>query len=408
MIELLFIGNELLDGRVINTNQNTIAQCLHEQGFFISQTTTISDNYEDLVQTIHRISKHASVIITTGGLGPTDDDRTSAAVSDAFNKDLVRDTAVVESLKAFFKTAGKPFSDSNLKQADFPKGAFILPNSSGTAPGFALLVEQTWLFCLPGVPKEMIKMLNDHVLPMIQQHCAQLKQFHQSCLFKCIGCGESQLADRLSTFYPLPSAMDISFQVKFPEVHIRLHNYSEKNTDAFQDLSSQLKVILNDVCYTQHPHRNYIHFVIDFLKSKQYSISLAESCTGGQLSHIFTSMPGASDFFDCAVVCYSNKAKTSLCDVNPTTIKTFGAVSKEVANEMAIGCRHKNNTDIAVSITGIAGPSGGSPDKPVGTVFIGISTPTGTTVFQHHIVRPRLAFQTIVAYKALSHIIECA
>lgn len=402
MIECVFIGNELLDGRILNKNQQTITQILTDAGFYVKQATTILDDKEQLENFFTTLSKRANVVITTGGLGPTDDDRTTECLAAALNLNLLKDDNALLKLKHYYESRNKPFFESNTKQAYFPEGAIILKNNNGTAPGFALKHEQTWFFVLPGVPHEMEAILTSDVLSLINQHCESLKQFRQSSLFKCYGLGESECADRLKTLYPLPYKMELTYQVKFPEVHIRLNNYNESNTIQFDEIEQKITESLGSACFSKDEDISYSQFVFEQLKQSKKIAAFAESCTGGLTSSLLTAIPGASDVFDYSIISYSNASKCNLLDIPADFINKYGAVSAEVAEFMAESCLKKSKATICVSITGIAGPKGGSDLKPVGTVYFGIATKTATLSFKEFYPASRLKFQQLAAYKALS------
>ncbi|MAH80225.1 MAG: hypothetical protein CMP39_00860 [Rickettsiales bacterium] len=402
MIECIFIGDELLDGRILNRNQQTISAMLSNEGFLVTQATTLLDQKDQLEDFFISAQKRSNIVITTGGLGPTEDDRTTECIAHAFNLDLIKDDAIYDKLKDYYESRNRPFYKSNIKQAYFPEGAIILNNTEGTAPGFALHHEDTWFFVLPGVPVEMETLLKKDVLPMLNTHCAEHKRFKETALFKCYGIGESECADRFAALYPLPDQIEITFQVKFPEVHIRLNSYDKKNSSTFSMLEKQMTDLLGPSCFTQDIETTYLDYIFNHLKKNKLIAAFAESCTGGLTSSLLTSLPGASDIFDFSVISYSNASKSNLLDVPVDFINKYGAVSAEVAEFMAESCLKKSKANICVSITGIAGPSGGSGVKPVGTVYFGLATNTNIVSFKEFYPTSRTRFQHLAAYKALS------
>ena len=204
MIECIFIGDELLDGRILNRNQQSIAGFLAVQGYLVKQATSITDHPDQIQTVIKDAMKRSRIIITTGGLGPTEDDRTTKTIADTLNLSLFKDDDSIQKIKDYFNKTNRPFYESNEKQGLFPNGAIVIPNNNGTAPGFALKHKNTWLFVLPGPPSEMLPMLNGPVLDLLNKHCSAYQKHLKTSLFKCYGAAESELSDRLSTLYPLP------------------------------------------------------------------------------------------------------------------------------------------------------------------------------------------------------------
>ena len=406
MIECLFIGDELLDGRILNRNQQQITAILANEGFYVAQATTLSDQKESLEDFFSSSIKRSNIVITTGGLGPTEDDRTTECLSNALNLERIINEDILKALEEYYDSKNKFFFKSNIKQAYFPEGAVILKNDFGTAPGFALQHGQTWFFVLPGIPNEMEHMLNNEVLPILNKECNEYKQFRQTSLFKCYGLGESECSDRLASVYPLPKNMDITFQVKFPEIHIRLNNHSQNNFNKFNTIETQISDFLGSACFTKDNETNFLNYIFNFLKQKKLIAAFAESCTGGLTSSLITSLPGASEVFDYSVISYSNASKCNLLDVPVEFINKYGAVSAEVAEFMAESCLKKSKANICISITGIAGPSGGSEVKPVGTVYFGLATKTNIISFKEFYPTTRTRFQYLAAYKALSLLLK--
>ncbi|RAP31954.1 competence/damage-inducible protein A [Candidatus Marinamargulisbacteria bacterium SCGC AG-414-C22] len=406
MIECLFIGDELLDGRTLNTNAQTIAQHLNNHGFNISKTTTVGDHHDHLEQAIKGCLTKAKVIITTGGLGPTEDDRTTQIIAKATQRKLQRDSGSYNTIKNYFESSGRTFPQTNAKQADFPEGALILDNPNGTAPGFALDHQHTWIFCLPGVPSEMKPMLLNHVIPLLHKHLSEFQNPTKVTCFKCYGIGESHLMETLQDLYPLPQGISISFQAKFPEIHLRLHGDTNSvNKDDYDDLCQTIQKRLSSICFSTNEKISYLDYCVHILKEQQQTIALAESCTGGLISYLLSTVPGASDILDCNFITYSNQSKTALLAVSPAILAKHGAVSGAVAEAMAKGALEHSEASIGLAVTGIAGPDGGSNDKPVGTVFIGLATKNNVGHFQHCFSTNRKKFQTLVAYQALHYLL---
>lgn len=406
MIECIFIGDELLDGRILNRNQQTIAQDLGIHGFYIQQATCVTDDFASLKQFFKSAVSRSNVILTTGGLGPTEDDRTTEALCDALSTSSILNEHELQKLKDYYSSRHRPFLDINTKQAYFPKDAIVLDNPHGTAPGFALNHHDTWIFVMPGVPLEMKSMLANHVIPLLNKHCLAEKKHVKSALFKCINASESEHAQRLADLYPLPKGFSITYQLKFPELHIRLNSSNKSQTSLFDSIEKKIANLLADTCFTNDINITFLDYVVHYLKEKKMKVSFVESCTGGLLSSLITSLPGASDIFDFGIVSYSNHSKHQLLGISNESLKHYGAVSGHIAELMAKNGLNQSQADICISITGIAGPSGGRSEKPVGTVFFGIATPTRCHVIKDFIPTERQLFQKRVAYKALSLLLQ--
>ncbi|RAP31270.1 competence/damage-inducible protein A [Candidatus Marinamargulisbacteria bacterium SCGC AG-343-D04] len=373
MMQGIFIGNELCDGRIVNTNQQWIAKTLHDNGFFLNRSICVSDDEDDLKDVIKETLKKARVIITTGGLGPTEDDRTTEVLVRTLGKNSVINKEVLDEIRNYFKKNNRKMPKENEKQAFFPEGSIVIPNARGTAPGFYLQHDDVHFFCLPGVPREMKPMVESFVLDTLKMNCSDLSLNLETSLYKCIGKGESHCAELIQSVYPLPEGLSISFQVKFPEIHIRLHiNKHIALEKVSKNIKQEMTHALKGICFSQDINMTFQDYIINKLITQKLKISVAESCTGGLLSAFITAVPGSSQILDYALITYSNDSKMKLLDVNKDTLNSQGAVSEEVAEEMAKNLKRQSGSDIVVSITGIAGPDGGSENKPVGTVYVGI------------------------------------
>ncbi|MBI60200.1 hypothetical protein CL657_03170 [bacterium] len=374
MITGLFIGNELCDGRITNTNQQFIAQRLFENGFYLNQSLTLDDSLKSLVPAINTALKQATVIITTGGLGPTEDDRTTQAIAKACGLDLVRDQAALTTIKAYFKKTNRDMPPENAKQADFPQGATPLANSRGTAPGFYLCFNNVHIVACPGPPNELDALVIDHLLPLLKRHVPFLKRERLCKLYNCVGIGESHCAERLQDLYPLPTGIAIGFQAKPSLVQVRVQSYASQDSTEFDRLCTILDQRLADVCFSNTSSDNLETIIIENCHQLGLQLACAESCTGGLLSNRLIAVSGASKVCQINLVTYSDESKCTWLDVDPTVIQQYGAVSDNTVIAMANGLRKKTNADITIAISGIAGPTGGTAEKPVGTVYFGIST----------------------------------
>lgn len=406
MIEAIFIGNELCDGRTLNSNHQNIARLCYESGLYLKQASTVDDSFDDLVDLFKQKIGTRSAIITTGGLGPTEDDRTSAAIALACGLNLVRNKDEVTKIKQYFEKTNRKMPDANAKQADFPEGATIIDNPLGTAPGFYLTHKNTLIFCCPGVPKEVLPMISKVVIPTITATFPHLKTTHLSKLFKCIGIGESHCQERLAEIYPLPKGIDITFQAKLYEIQIRLTKTAETDIAIFNSIYSQMTDLLADVCFSTSIDESLEHSIISLCSQHNFKLSVAESCTGGLISQLLTQVPGASKVIDINLVTYSNEAKSQWLNVDKNTLETYGAVSSEVVIEMASQARKLTHSTFAISVSGIAGPTGGTQEKPVGTVYFGVSSPSATKAHHKWFNGTRQHVQRRSAYTALVYLYD--
>tara|TARA_Y100001970_G_scaffold136500_1_gene167961 strand:- start:3739 stop:4977 length:1239 start_codon:yes stop_codon:yes gene_type:complete len=403
MITGIFIGNELCDGRVVNTNQQTIAKVLYDHGFYLDQSLIVGDKLDRLVDTVRETLQKSKIIITTGGLGPTEDDRTTVAIAKACNLDLVRDERVLEGIRAYFEQTHRVMPEENAKQADFPVGATAIRNPRGTAPGFYLDYEGVHIFACPGVPDEMEPMLEEMIIPTLLAKVADLREGYVSKLYNCTGVGESHCAQRLKDCYPLPEGISIGFQAKPNLIQIRVQSMLGKSDTVFDEICKMVDSRLKDICFSHDDFDSLEDVVIKQCQEKGITIACAESCTGGLLSSRLISIAGASDVCHINVVTYSDDAKCDWLGVDKAIIEDYGAVSSETVAEMARCLRAKTDVDIAISVSGIAGPSGGTEDKPVGTVYFGIATKAETTT--HH--RLLLGSREFVQKKASQYALHC-
>ncbi len=367
---ILSTGDELVSGRVIDTNSSYIAEKLFLLGIEVAAVLKVGDTKERLLWALQQASAVGDLIIGTGGLGPTSDDLTSAVVAEFVGRELKMNEAIAEALKRRFESRGYPWTANNLKQALFPDGADIIPNRLGSAPGFRLsLGNGKIVFWLSGVPKEMEAMLQESVLPWAaQERKAKGEMMAWTC--KIYGLTESKLDDILRQV-PLSENARLSFRAHYPDLSLRLTVRGE-NEEKFAQLKSQIGELIDPYVYSEGDE-TLEQIVGRLLGAKRQSLAVAESCTGGTISHRITRVAGSSAYFKGAAVTYSNESKVHFLRVRESTLERFGAVSKETALEMAEGIRHEADADIGLSVTGIAGPTGGSPEKPVGTVWIGMA-----------------------------------
>jgi nicotinamide-nucleotide amidase len=375
---ILNIGNELLSGLVVNTNASYIAQQLDGIGIYVKRIDTVSDSGEEIVESLDYHLEHSDLVIITGGLGPTNDDITKHTLAEKFGMKLLFHQPSYDNIYNLFKNRGFKVSETNRQQAMLPDGCTILANTQGTAPGMWFEVDSKIVVSLPGVPFEMKYLMEAEVIPRLTKKIQDKAILRK--LFLTNGISESYLQDILRDW---ESTLDQNTQLAYlPEpgiVKLRISITGDDQKTLSEQLSlyeSQLRNILpNEIFGTDNDTLEIV--VGKMLANQQKTISVAESCTGGYLAHLITSVPGSSNYFMGGVVSYSNQVKSETLDVNPELIKQHGAVSREVVTAMALNVKQKMKTDYAIATSGIAGPDGGSVEKPVGTVWIAVATPEG-------------------------------
>jgi len=380
-VALLTIGNELLRGEVTNANAMWLAEQLTELNFQVDHIEVVSDELGELVEALKRLAAKPRVLICTGGLGPTEDDRTAAAVAAAFDLPLELDEDALATIRRFVTSRGEELRAGHEKQATVPRGAELLHNSIGTAPGFVVEVasgqERTQVYFLPGVPNEMRAMFEQHVEPRIRS-AASNDSFH--VLLHTVGVGESFIADALAGLEQSHDVV-VGYRAKSSEVDIRIVAKGDGVAEAREKAHAAAKEVrerLGDCVYGEGP-QSMPKLVGKAVRNKGWRLAVAESCTGGLIAQQLTAQP-ASDFFVGGAVVYANTAKTSILGVSEDTLRGHGAVSAEVAAEMAEGARRTFDCEVAISVTGIAGPTGATPGKPVGLCHYAVSHPGGTEV----------------------------
>jgi nicotinamide-nucleotide amidase len=369
---ILSTGDELTTGKVVDTNSSTIADCLFAAGIEVAAVLTVGDRKEKLHWAIRQGAELADLIIGTGGLGPTADDLTTEGVAEFLGCQLIQDGQVAQSLKRRFEARGIAWTPNNLKQALFPQGSVIVPNPVGTAPGFRVSIAPgKSLIWLSGVPSEMIAMLRETVMPWIVVQRGDADQT-TAATFKIYGLTESKLDDLVKPI-ELGSQARLSFRAHYPDLTLRLTVKGDQETgELLARLRDQIRAALGSHIYSEGDD-TLEQIVGRLLLAKRQTLALAESCTGGYISHRITRVAGSSAYYYGGAATYSNDAKIRFLGVNPATLESHGAVSRETALEMSRGIREKTGAGVGLSVTGIAGPLGGSPEKPVGTVWISIA-----------------------------------
>ena len=398
-ISYLAIGSELLDGRCLEKNGNYLAKKLSDAGSSLYHSLTVDDSIEQICSALRFLSKQSSLIIISGGLGPTQDDLTRDAIATYLNTKLHIHEQSLEDMKKFFASRKREFPKVNEKQALIPQQAVIVENSIGTAPGFTIDTQnQNTLFVLPGVPSEF-KMMLDYKLDQLLDRY-NFKKLHKKQL-KIYGYPESGLQELISQI-ECPQDIELAFQVSFPEINLILKGRDTKQLDSYDKALTDL--IGSQHIFARDKKTTYIQHCIERLKQQNLTLACAESCTGGMLGTMITELSGVSDTFMGSAVTYSNQAKIDILNVDPKIIKGHGAVSEQVAIAMAQGARTVYGSDIAVSITGIAGPTGGTDQKPVGTFYTGIATVDKSEAIKHFFPSSREMIRKLACYRALEAI----
>ena len=379
--EIIAIGNEVLNGEIVNSNAAFIAARLSEEGWEVVRQTVVADAEAAIIAAFRSAESCASVVFVCGGLGPTRDDITSACAARFFGVERHLDEDVLAGIRAFFERVRYPMSENNRNQAMFPAGAIVIPNPIGTAPGFRMARGEKHFFFMPGVPREMKQMLEKEILPFLDTRLPA-GTHHETVLMRVFGIGESRLDERLAHVTAGVEGVTLGFRADFPENLIRIVAQGRDRAEAEARLKRVREAVeseLGELIVTEGTRR--IEEVVgELLKARHLTIATAESCSGGLLAHRLTNVPGSSEYFERGVVTYSNHAKSSLLGVPDDLIASSGAVSEPVAARMAEGIRRVAEVDFGVGITGIAGPTGGTDEKPVGLVYIALADDSGTTV----------------------------
>jgi nicotinamide-nucleotide amidase len=371
---IITIGDELLIGQTIDTNSAFIAQELNKIGIWVKRRVAIADDKEAILTALAEEARTTDIIMITGGLGPTADDITKPALCQYFSSHLIVDESVLKNVTGIFQKLGRPLTERNATQAEVPHNCEVLPNHRGTAPGMWFKKEAVIYVSLPGVPHEMQGLITHSVIPKLKESFSMPAVVHRTLL--TAGQGESGIADRLINFEAsLPSFIKLAYLPSYGMVKLRLtarHDdwqLAEKKVDKlFQQLKELVQewmVADKDITLQQA--------VSEILKQRGKTVGTAESCTGGYIAHLITSLPGSSSIYNGTIVSYANELKEKLLGVSPLTLAKVGAVSEETVTQMAIGACQQLNTDYAIATSGIMGPDGGSPEKPVGTVWIAVA-----------------------------------
>jgi len=378
--EILAVGTELLLGDTLNTNAQYLSKELAGLGVSVYRHTAVGDNPGRLKAAFGEAFARADVVITSGGLGPTKDDLTKEIGAEYFGKKLVMDEGALKTLESMFTRTGRVMTENNRKQAMTPEGATIIPNNNGTAPGCIVSDGDKTLIMLPGPPRELIPMFEERVVPFLRERTDGM---YVSRVLRLCGVGESTAEDMIKDIIDAQTNPTIAPYAKLNELTFRItaSAKSEEEAEALMEPTvTELYKRFGDNIYSEGNHMSLAQVVIDALVKENMTVSVAESCTGGLMASALVDIPGSSEVFLEGLVTYSNEAKINRLGVKAETIQAHGAVSKECAHEMALGVAKLSGTSIGIGITGIAGPGGGTQDKPVGLVYVAICVNGEVTV----------------------------
>lgn len=382
--ELICVGTELLLGNIVNTNAAYLSRECAGLGLSCYYHSVVGDNRERILETLDCAVKRADIVILCGGLGPTEDDLTKETVAEYCGKKLVKDKASEEKIEEYFAARGIKPTENNWKQAMIPDGAIVFDNHNGTAPGMAIETGDVRLVLLPGPPNELIPMFEEYAAPYLRQLTPGVIK---SQTVKICGVGESKAEMLVKDMIDSQTNPTIATYAKTGEVHIRVTAQAESEKAAVKLLKpivKELKSRFGNDIYTTEEDVTLEKAVAELLLANNLTVTCAESCTGGMLSARLINVPGISEVYKAGFVTYSNKAKRRLLGVKKGTLQKYGAVSKQTATEMVKGLVFDSKTDVGVAVTGIAGPDGGTKEKPVGLVYIACSVKGNVTVKEYH------------------------
>lgn len=388
-LELITTGSELLLGLVVNTHVNFLARQLAPLGLRIARHTTIGDSPTAMRAVIADALARADILLITGGLGPTSDDITRDVVAELLHRPLRLDPAIAEAIRERFRKRGREMPEKNVVQAQVPEGARVLPNPNGTAPGLFIQHDGKFIVLLPGPPRELEPMFREFVVPLLPRGTPA-----ECRIYKIAGLPESIVEQKVAPVLADLAGIELGYCARPGEVEVRVIAQRIGEADA------RIRAALGDDIFGTDADRME-DIVVRLLTASRKTVATAESCTGGLIAHRLTNVSGSSAVFLNGWVTYSNAAKQRDIGVREATLKEFGAVSEPTAREMAEGARQRSDADYALSVTGIAGPTGGTPEKPVGLVFIGLATSKGTQVQRWQLGFDRETFKFFVSQTAL-------
>lgn len=401
--EILAVGTELLMGQIANTNAQYISSRLPDVGVNVYYHSVVGDNAKRLRECLDIALKRSDIVITTGGLGPTQDDLTKETIAEVMNRKLVLHEETLEIMKAFFARLNRTMTQNNVKQAYLPENSIIIKNKNGTAPGCIIEEEEKTIIMLPGPPSEMKPMFEDTVIPYF---AAKSKYRLETVYIRIFGIGESAVEEKIMDLIDRQSNPTIASYAKEGEVTLRVtarYDKNESEKDLLTPVVEEIKSRLGDAVFSTD-NKNLDEVAAGLLMKNSITISIAESCTGGLVAGRLTDIPGISKVFNRGFVTYSNESKVECLGVKPETLANFGAVSRETAIEMAEGARRVSGTQLGLAITGIAGPGGGTPQKPVGLVYVALADSNGARCKELKIWGDRSRIRNVSALHAFDMI----
>jgi len=400
---ILTIGNEIINGVITDTNRETISRELRSVGIGIRGMSSVGDDPSAITDALKSAMERAQITIASGGLGPTEDDKTSAAVAAFLGVELKLDSEQLARIEQRFAKWGRPMAPSNAKQALFPEGAIPIPNDYGTAPGFMIENEGSIALFFPGVPRELVRMLRERAIPLIGDRFARPQEVFRTRTLQAYGITEARLGEILSDIAQDTEDFHLAFLPRFPIIRLRMDASAPTADEADSKLEARQRTIEERISESiiSTDGRSMEQIVLGLMEAKGLTLGLAESITGGLIGEMITRVPGSSRTFLGSIVSYSNEMKESLLGVTAETLANFGAVSHQCAREMAVGAKTAAGADIGLSVTGIAGPDGGTPDKPVGTFIIGLAIPDGVISRGFFLPGERVWVKTLAAMQSL-------
>ena len=393
---IISIGTELLNGRTVNSNATYMGKQLTEIGVETIRCLMIPDKKNDIISSIEFCKKDSEIVLLSGGLGPTNDDITKFVLNDYFGGKLIVNTSELKRLEELFSSRNIHFSEVNKMQASYPDVCDIMINLRGTASGMHFEKEGTHFYCTPGVPHEMLHLIEEKIIPHIKENLVISNEL-KTLTFRCCSYSESQMFMDIEDLINQNPDLDFAFYPHFLLVDLKVRG-SRKSLDIVE---VELDKRLNQKMYGRNEQISLEETVGILLRKKSFYLSTAESCTGGLIANKITQISGSSDYFKGSIVSYSNDIKMSELNVSEKILNSVGAVSSECVEQMAKTVKEKFSTNFSVSVSGIAGPNGGSEDKPVGTVWFGISSPTETKTITKNLGKGRVAVQERAATFAL-------
>jgi nicotinamide-nucleotide amidase len=400
LVEMLTTGDELLTGQIVDTNSPWLMDRLWDLGVMVRRKTLVGDDRADLLAALAETTARAGVVVVSGGMGPTEDDLTSACLAEALGVPLELHEPSLRVIEDRFRKFGREMTPNNVKQAMFPRGADVIPNRFGTAPGFAVRLGRAEVFCLPGVPVEFRGLADEWVLPRI---AARLGDVGASGLVKLFAVPESH-ADHLMRpvmHDPANAGVRFGYRAHWPEVHVKWSVSGEGARARAARIRDAVLALFGESIFGEDKEE-LPSLVVARLAARGERVAVAESCTGGVLAALVTAVPGASAVFDLGVVAYANAMKERILGVPAPILAAHGAVSEPVARAMAEGVRRAGDAAWGLGITGIAGPGGGTPEKPVGTVHLALAGPAGTEAVIRQYRGDRERIRRTAAYDALN------